>query len=408
MYFLFYSFVYISTSSEEVLILNIETGDYIVSNNRNLVMLCRTIVGPTLYYMINISNDSQKDIEFMQMLSDMENRFFGCMININCLDDLPIQISPHLRIRNNKPLVLDTTISLITESESGHYKQYSYVELENNVLNHILEISLYCNTLDQNMYSKFQYYHLQNLFPLVTISQQTLNKYSFLSHVQEYNKLNNLNFILGDGNIETINNITNEINTLPSHIQLSLYCLYDVFTSLKEKFIDLFDMVYVWYYDRSSCFVKRHDKQINLYIITNMDDYRMLINNQSIDKFFPMFDGENYSFFQEYLHYDRFEVLRENITENSILMNQYVNSNFFGEISIFPDGNVFSRKGTKSLGYIDRNHMKQLLIEELTNRKNWFLTRQQMDKCNDCVLNCICPPVSSCELLLKKWTFCNL
>lgn len=87
--------------------------------------------------------------------------------------------------------------------------------------------------------------------------------------------------------------------------------------------------------------------------------------------------------------------------------HKLINSNFFGRISILPNGELFTCKNKNSLGNINSDNLKDLLLKEMTEAQNWFLTRSKISPCINCKYNILCPPIGDFELYMNQFNFCD-
>ena len=395
MYFVFYSNVFVNSGEDQVLILNTETNDSIVINNPTFVYLCNKISYPTIHYMIEFSND-QVDEEFFSILEYLENKFYGEMFDAK---NKPIQFSPQIKINNNDP-------GLMLDFVNARDKNDLLNEIGADILDNVLEISLYYSTLTIDNGLKDIY--LQYLYPI-----QDENKCKFIA----WDKLFNVNFrnlqkvklVVGDFERIDIDYIQKLISAIDnSFIEIELYIDSRIYKNMPIEFLLMFSNIYVWYTSISQLenVNKRINTQNNYFLVSDMNTLSRAESLMNIDEIYPLCN-ENEDFVREYLLFEKEELLKNEISERKLLMNMYINSNFFGELSIYPNGNVFSCKNGEPLGNIYRDLVKDMLMKEFCQTRYWFMTRNNLSICGDCIFNTICPPITSNELYMNKWNFCS-
>lgn len=395
MYFVFYSNVFVNSGDDQVLILNPETNDSIVINNPTFVYLCNKISYPTIHYMIEFSND-QVDEEFFSILEYLENKFYGEMFDTK---NKPIQFSPQIKINNNDP-------GLMLDFVNARDKNDLLNEIGTDILDNVLEISLYYSTLTID--NGLKDICLQYLYPI-----QDENKCKFIA----WDKLFNVNFrnlqkvklVVGDFERIDIDYIQKLISAIDnSFIEIELYIDSRVYKNMPIEFLLMFSNIYVWYTSISQLenVNKRINTQNNYFLVSDMNTLSKAESLMNIDEIYPLYN-ENEDFVREYLLFEKKELLKNEISERELLMNMYINSNFFGELSIYPNGNVFSCKNGEPLGNIYRDWVKDMLMKEFCQTRYWFMTRNNLSICRDCIFNTICPPITSNELYMNKWNFCS-
>jgi pseudo-rSAM protein len=130
-------------------------------------------------------------------------------------------------------------------------------------------------------------------------------------------------------------------------------------------------------------------------------------NNHIKTKFIPIYNEKNYSFFNENVFINKDDINDFTPSKIDIFKNQKINTNFYGKINIFNDGNIFANFCQNRMGNI--KDMPQKLLcnnQELTD--SWCLTRNKVKPCKNCIFCDFCPPISNYELVLDKPNLCNL
>lgn len=395
MFFVFYSYVHIKCNADQALILNTETNYSILTNNPTFVRLYHKISFPTIYYLFEFET-IKVDEAFISLLSELENNFCGEFFD-GC--EKPIQFSPQIMMRNNIPINLSSStnftnnIALISE-------------IGRDVLNNFIELSIYYSSyssIDGFERAFYQYYYPINLKPIprLPIFEKVFDF--------DYPSLAKLNLILGDLSDSDIPYIQKWISYFASiHLEINLYVVDKIYIDLPSSFLLLFSNIYVWF-NLFSCLNPLDRKvlcQKNYVLIYNLEMLDQANRVLDIDEIYPLYNGDNIEFLKSCLSYDKDEILKSQFLDHTIFKNTYLNANFFGELSILPNGDVYSCKNKPSLGNIFETSVKELLKKEFCHTRNWFIVRKEMQFCKDCVFNCLCPPLTSNELDMHYWTFC--
>ena len=194
------------------------------------------------------------------------------------------------------------------------------------------------------------------------------------------------------------------------------YAYYNIHNidSMGEKLVEFFS-------DRICVIIDLHlfDKIPNLellknrgynivFLVKNMFDIERIerlipLNELTI---MPFYSKDNLDFFKEYVFWNESDLLSMNHTFTSIHRNQFLNDSFFGEISVFPSGDVLVADGI-SCGNLNSLSIYDILSDLLLKEDSlWFLTRSKTD-CNGCVFVNLCPSISKYELRIGQNNLCN-
>ena len=398
MYFTFYSFVYIKVSvkEQEVLIKNTENGFVQIINNKIVVDYLASITPNTINYGVELTPESYSDKEVYEVFRNLEYNMCGEFVP-ETADKAPIQFSPQLKIKN---------LTYTDDIPDFYQKDDSFSlsvlnDIGKNILYNVLELSIYYSTNPNPDLKEMNVASSQYLYPIISDKLLKLDCFELLFRY-EYPKLSRINLILGDINLNDLDKINTILKDRELASKTILYTSEDVYAKLPPQSYEAFSSIKVWNYWSSD------NKDIEcLYLEKDLSQLISLENNKPSAEIYPLFTGDNIQECTEYLSYSKEDILVENISEDEIFINQYINSNFYGELSIFPDGSVYSRKNTPPLGNLYKDDIKHLLLLEICKYKNWFMTREKIGKCKDCVLNCLCPPITLLEIGMNNATLCT-
>ena len=121
----------------------------------------------------------------------------------------------------------------------------------------------------------------------------------------------------------------------------------------------------------------------------------------------PIFTGNNIEFFQKYVFTDREELFDTAVSIRKIFMHQSVNTNFFGKLTILPDGTIKANLNTPALGNINKNSMLEIIDYELNSSNAWRSTRS-LEPCASCLYQYLCASPSSYEIVMSKPNLCTI
>lgn len=142
------------------------------------------------------------------------------------------------------------------------------------------------------------------------------------------------------------------------------------------------------------------------YVVTNETDADAAACHPDPTRLHPFYTGENLFFFEDnvFIAADDF---REPLSLRKIYKHRLVNDSFWGKILIDADGLLYVSPNRPAVGSIGRG-VGRAMEKILADDSLWFLTRERVDVCRDCVYNRLCCPVSDYELQMQKFNLCRM
>ncbi|GHV34163.1 hypothetical protein FACS1894178_1130 [Bacteroidia bacterium] len=148
------------------------------------------------------------------------------------------------------------------------------------------------------------------------------------------------------------------------------------------------------------------------FTITSEENYRateklieqLKIKNYNISAYYT---GENEVFFKENIYPNESDILNGKLSQRVIFAHQKLNTNFFGALYIFPNGDVKANPNTAVLGNLDDFSILQLAEKELLTNTAWRKIRDEKPCC-DCLYQYLCPSPSNYEFEIGKANLCNV
>lgn len=122
---------------------------------------------------------------------------------------------------------------------------------------------------------------------------------------------------------------------------------------------------------------------------------------------YPYYHGTNLDFFEKCVFYSLEDVLAAPLDRQTIFRRQALNENFFGKLTIFPSGEVYSNVNFLSLGNIQNMSLKELVYKELTEGHSWLKVRGNESPCSQCINKNLCPSISNYELVIGRNNLCK-
>jgi len=130
------------------------------------------------------------------------------------------------------------------------------------------------------------------------------------------------------------------------------------------------------------------------------------ISNYTIQ---PYLDNDNISFFKKNVFVEKTDILNNNDIFQ-IAANETINKQLFGNVYITESGNIKLSNNASPIGNIKNNSIYKAVYDAFAEKQHhpWFLTREQVEPCKNCVFSKLCPSISNYELFLNKFNFCNI
>lgn len=391
--------VYFNKDANIILLYNTETGDFVKTSNIDLVdlvdeMHIRKNLGVVLY---------KKD-KYKKEVIDLINKCLQKKIFIiyegkeNMLK--PIHLMPILNLQQD-----------ITRGKEHFNEKY----LMENLLNVYVYIngicSLYCEHCKDyfkqtNFCTKHSGEGLDKILLISILNQlplSTLSKLCFIGgNISLYTHLDFLLGYLNDKNIKSVfttyylNFNLSHLNKFKNHIIEILFTF-----PIKDN----------WFNDN---FVLFSNKNIRCkFLITSQIEYNEVeyyiikygISNNVI---IPFYDKNNRTFFEENVYLTEIDILSyEENKQRLIFSKQKINTNNFGTLYIFSNGDVKSNILCDIIGNIKNDSLQKIVKKELIENTSWRILRDK-EPCNNCVYQYLCPSPSNYECVIGNTNLCNI
>ncbi|WP_080903082.1 TIGR04150 pseudo-rSAM protein [Parabacteroides sp. Marseille-P3160] len=148
-----------------------------------------------------------------------------------------------------------------------------------------------------------------------------------------------------------------------------------------------------------------------LFPVTSEEEYEQISNVIEETKMrgydlIPLFNGHNENFFQDYVFTSMDDIQEIDLSKREVFSHQAVNTNFFGKLTILPDGRVYANLNQLPIGTMN-DPIYNLLYKEMDEGISWRMIRDQKP-CSDCVYQWLCPSPSNYELVIGKSNLCHI
>lgn len=142
------------------------------------------------------------------------------------------------------------------------------------------------------------------------------------------------------------------------------------------------------------------------YVVTNEQAIEAVSSQTGHERLHPFYTGENATFFEEnvFITADDFD---SPVSLRKLYKHRLANDSFLGKILIDVDGRIYLSPNRPPVGSLGEGLGKAMdSIRGLGSL--WFLTRERVEPCRDCVYNRLCCPISDYELRMEKFNLCRL
>ena len=156
-------------------------------------------------------------------------------------------------------------------------------------------------------------------------------------------------------------------------------------------------------------------KQNNIKIvfgITSEETYNQaetLISKYGIENYAynPFYDGGNQAFFKENIYLTKEDIFNDTISQRLIFSHQKLNTNFFGKIQLFPNGDIKAHPAKNIVGNYKQEPLVKILEKEMITNTAWRVIRDKAP-CDNCLYQFLCPSPSNYEIVFGKDNLCNI
>ena len=120
----------------------------------------------------------------------------------------------------------------------------------------------------------------------------------------------------------------------------------------------------------------------------------------------PVYTRDNLVFFEEHSYVAEEDFYDLQLSKREIFAHQTLNTYFFGKLTIHSDGKVFSDPAQAAIGTI-KDSLYGIVYREMVEGNAWFRIRN-MQPCNECVYQYLCPSPSPYEKAIGKLNLCHI
>jgi len=379
----------------------------------SLSALIKALLDPETGYVVKVTEDQVKKEEVQKFIRLLRKEFLGDLLDAGWSEAKPVTIFPEPYVKYGF---------------NPHRVQTVPGKPAIDLRNYLQEITLFLNSHRRENQDPFDTAFLQFSYPgCVTGRENTMDPGLFRRIIDEVNNYTPTLIHLSGENLMHYPHLEEVINILDtSPFQKKYHLLAEHWDeklvpkvlsqprttlSLYLRFpLDPGKIVSHLQRLTEDIFIKR--LEFNL-IVSDQATLQEALEMASIldlpNIFFkPVFTGDNLDFFKENVFVAREEILASKPNQQQVFSRMTINENDFGKLWILPGGEVHANLNDPPLGLAKKEYLHQLVARELDDRTSWGRTRATLMPCRGCVYQFLCPPVSSYEIFMNRFNFCDI
>ena len=367
-------------------------------------------------YVIKIKT-SQIDRQTSKFISQIRELYFGDIVDTSLSTKKPIQFKPILN--------LQTTVEGLFFNDDKP-KSLFHDELPDylNILNfHINNDCQQACTICTNSYKQFQCCYKGESGKSELAIEDIKNMMTQIGNNSNLHKLN----ILG-GNI-FLHTKLEDIVSYFNHIQvLKEYHFHFLNIQVRPTFFKMMEgngnqITVTIHFPADEDELAGKIKILERYQLKNKLGFQFIVQREAdiklaetlISEFklektqlAPFFNGENLDFFKDYVFLDRESILEGKPQMNEILEHTVLNQCDFKKFTVLSDKTVYANLNHPKIGELGKDHVMQIIYNELHKGKSWTKVRKNVNPCKSCVYNALCPPISNYEYAMGRYNLCEI
>jgi len=315
----------------------------------------------------------------------------------------------------NKPIRLLPLLNL--QKDIDKLKLNEINSIGKDVAKYLLELNLYLNNTCKQSCSLCEVYYKQHTCCFANSHNEFYFSPQQLNHVVNQvasTNINTLNILGGDillhPEIEQIATILQKVKSIcqiwMNYKNISNPSLFEGFAHTITITFPV-DEGYIHEAIKNLKSLETH----YLFFITSEDEYEKAISivegyPEIKYTILPIFDGNNLTFFQQSIFVNEDDILENIIPLRKIFAHQKMNTNFFGSLTLLPNGDTKANINCKVIGNVNEKTLLELVHAELLENTSWRQIRNS-EPCTQCNLHHLCPSPSNLEIVMGLPNLCN-
>lgn len=383
------SHTYCNVKDNGFILYNTLTAEYIVSNSLTIAHYLRELTKPENMGSIQIGEKLLRSVDFKDFWRQFTKKRLGGLVPIKNMTEKPIIMLPILNLQRDYDRI----------------KKLDYMEKGERLNRYLWEMDIYLNEkCEHNCPYCTEYIKQVHCCTKGNKKIMSNELLSIIANQTRNTALMKINFF-GKDAIQNIPNIEHSFRDFKGSI-----CIFRHFKDWNKSLfhVKYNDNVIVTFPIEHDTIVgewKKNEDVSNItfhFIVCSESEINMaeeIINYLCINQYYiyPFYTKANKDFVRRVFAQSKEDILSESIISfRKIFSRQKMNNNFFGKLTIMPDGSVSTIKGEKILGNLYKDSLMQIIYRELLENTAWRRIRNQLP-CSNCLLQYLCPSPSTYE-----------
>ena len=104
---------------------------------------------------------------------------------------------------------------------------------------------------------------------------------------------------------------------------------------------------------------------------------------------------------------DEADIQGMGLIKREVYVNQKVNRNDFGRLTVLPTGDIYANPNFPYIGKIGDERVQSMIYREMIEGHSWLRIRNQ-EPCCSCIYQWFCPSPSNYELAIGRPNLCHI
>ncbi len=408
------SYVHLLRREESLLLYNTLNKTVLeIFISHELAKLADALLNPDNGYVVRLSPSQFQSTEIQEFIIKLRQHFMGDLLDPAWSQGKPVNIFPEPFVKfglNRAP------------------RQQSPMKPEVDLRNYLQEITLFINAGGVETENQFRTAYLQFSYPVcVAEKEKEMDFHLFRAIIDDVNNYTPALIHISGKNLITYSHLEDVIGVLATspfhkkyHLRIEGWEEHLIPSILVQKQTTL--SLYITFpahpgtiagYLQSLPDPKLLKKIEFNFIVSDQEELQMaleIIRTLNLTNVFfkPFYTGENLDFFRENVFVSREEILASQPDQQQVFSRISINENDFGKLWVLPGGEVYANLNDPLIGEATRDSLVQLVSHELKNGKSWRRIRNDVSPCKKCLYQFLCPPISSYEIFLERFNFCDV
>lgn len=389
--------VYYSKKKNEIFLYNTITGDSVKSNELQCIDLLESMHKRENLGVVLLKEETPIIKTFITECI-LKGIFIKYEYNANALK--PIHLMPILNLQND-------------------VKRGEYSFSGNLIMENLLDVYLYLNGKCSLFCDNCNNYFKQTLF-CTKNNEGELEKQLLVNLIEQLplNSLRNLCLMGGDifyySHLDFLIKILTEKEIKCVFVEHYLNINHTNYFRLSKSMLEILVTSPIkeeWFSENISLITNKNIKY--KFIVSSQVDYEeieKIITKYNLENYLlsPFYNQNNELFFIDNVYIEESDILlKEENKQRHIFAHQKLNTNNFGRIYIYPNGDVKSNVLMRTIGNIKEDTLSKIVRKEIIENTSWRLIRDNKP-CNDCLYQYLCPSPSNYELIIGKNNLCHI